>query len=143
MLTYSYLCKEIPKLRNMKKLIVLLIVVIVGATMVMTCPDKEAHLTAINNEFSTFIDNEIAEKTNIDGKKDDALGQGLSMIASVFAGGLVKTVTEQKLIVRNYFVCSVGQFNTDEGPKTVSVGVLGHVFTLLSSETMKESIKDI
>ncbi len=43
----------------MKKLISILIIVVVLATLVLTCPDKESHMDAINNELITVIDTKM------------------------------------------------------------------------------------
>ena len=126
----------------MKNLLITLIAVIAVATMVVTCPDKESHLTAINNEVTTVIDNKVNEQDfgDIKNEGDKALEQGIKLFASTFAGGLAKTMIEQKLIVHNYFVCSIGTINTDEGSKTLSIGLLGHVFPLINAEKIKESL---
>lgn len=120
----------------MKTLTTVLIAVIIAATMVMTCPDKEAHITAINNELSVAIDEKMNETLN-EKSEGDELSKGIGMFVSTLAGGIVKSLAEQRLILKNYFVCSVGQFNTEDGAKTVSVGLLGHVFTFVSAEDFR------
>ena len=127
----------------MKKILLLLIAVIIAATMTVTCPDKEAHMTALNNELSMLIDDKIDEANEKSHflNDDDPLNSGFKMMASALAGGIVKSMVEQKLMVKNYFVCSLGQVNTDNGVKTLSVGLLGHVFTLIDAESLKESMK--
>ena len=127
----------------MKKLISLLIIVVVLATLVMTCPDKESHIEAINNELITLIDNKMNEYSSSpeDGVKND-FEEGLKIVASSFVGGLAKGVIEQQLMVKNYVIVSIGQVNSSDGPKTLSVGICNHVFTLFSSDDLMEGMKE-
>ena len=53
----------------MKNLISILIVVVVLATLVLTCPDKDSHMDAINNELISVIDSKMNESP--DDKGDD------------------------------------------------------------------------
>ncbi len=63
-------------------------------------------------------------------------------MASSFVGGLAKGVIEQQLMVKNYVIVSVGQVNSSDGPKTLSVGICNHVFTLFSSDDLMEGMKE-
>ena len=127
----------------MKNLISILIVVVVLATLVLTCPDKDSHMDAINNELISVIDSKMNESPydKGDDKKDD-FEEGLKLMASSLLGGLAKGIIGQQLIVENYVICSVGQINSSEGRKTLSVGICNHVFTLFSSEDIIEGMKD-
>ena len=125
----------------MKKIVILLIVVIVIGTMTVTCPDKEAHVTALNNEWTTYIDKTRMEN-DAEQKLEDPFEKGLSMLLYSAAGSIVKAMFEQQLVVKNNFVYSVGEINSEEGTKTVSVGVLGHVFVFLDADKIKESLKE-
>ena len=124
----------------MKKLISILIIVVL-ATLVLTCPDKESHMDAINNALITVIDTKMNESSSAkeDDEKDD-FEEGLKIMASSFLGGLAKGIIGQQLIVENYVICSIGQVNSSEGRKTLSVGICNHVFTLFSSEDIIESM---
>ena len=125
----------------MKNILILLIVVIVLGTMTVTCPDKEAHVTALNNEWTTYLDenriNDDAEK-----QREDPFEKGLNMLLYSAAGSLVKAMFENQLVVKNNFVYSTGEINTDEGSKVISVGLLGHVFVFLDAEKIKESLNE-
>ena len=125
----------------MKNILILLIVVIVLGTMTVTCPDKESHVTALNNEWTTYLDekriNDDAEK-----QREDPFEKGLNMLLYSAAGSLVKAMFENQLVVKNNFVYSTGEINTDEGSKVVSVGLLGHVFVFLDAEKIKESLNE-
>lgn len=124
----------------MKKLILLLIAVIVLGTLVVTCPDKEAHMTALSNELTSYLD---ANRMSEDSLKqnDDAIMKGLSLMMYSVAGSIVKSVLENQLVLDNNFIYSTGKLNTEEGSKIVSVGLLGHVFVFLDADKIEENLK--
>ena len=124
----------------MKKLVALLIFVIIAVTLVITCPDKEQHLTALNNEWTSYMDEKRMEEDAGKQTDDDLFKKGLNLLIYSAAGGLVKAMFEQQLIVKNNFIYSTGEINTDEGPKVVSLGLLGHVFVFLDAEKIKEGL---
>jgi hypothetical protein len=134
--------------KDMKKLITILIIVVVLATLVLTCPDKQRHVEAINDEFITAVDHQMNESysSEEDGvERDGSFEEGMRLVTSSVVGGLFKGVMEQQLMVKNYAVVSLGQVNASEGRKTLSVGICNHVFTLVSSddliEQMRKSVK--
>ena len=124
----------------MKKLIALLIFVIIAVTLVITCPGKEQHLTALNNEWTSYMDEKRMEEDAGKQTDDDLFKKGLNMLIYSAAGGFVKAMFEQQLIVKNNFIYSTGEINTDEGPKVVSLGLLGHVFVFLDADKIKEGL---
>jgi hypothetical protein len=48
---------------------------------------------------------------------------------------------DNKLVVKNYYVCSIGKLNVDGEVHTVSIGVLGKVF-MLSKFNEKDVIQE-
>ena len=128
----------------MKKLITILIIVVVLATFVLTCPDKQRHVEAINDEFVTAVDQQMNESSSSeDDEEDSSFEDGMRFVTSSVVGGLFKGVMEQQLMVKNYVVFSLGQVNASEGRKTLSVGICNHVFTLVSSEDLAEQIGEL
>ena len=105
----------------MKKIyIVLLILLGLTAICVLSCPDKQAHKDAIMDLVNSKL-NQEASKSSDDGWA--ALGVALG--SKIF-----EIAIDNRLEVKNYFVCSFGQLAREEGMETVSVGILGHVFTI-------------
>ncbi|MBR2184606.1 MAG: DUF4359 domain-containing protein [Prevotella sp.] len=123
----------------MKQLISILIIVVVLATLALTCPDKQSHVEAINNEFITAVDHRM---NNSSSSEENSFEEGLKIVASSFVGGLFKGVMEQQLMVKNYVVVSIGEVNSSEGRKILSFGICNHVFTLFSSEDLIERMKE-
>ncbi|MDY6301326.1 MAG: GYF domain-containing protein [Bacteroidales bacterium] len=111
-------------------LIAALILAIMFATMVFTCPDRSAHEAAIQEVTKAWVRDKV----------DDNLG-GITGIGGVFGDLINKAIMEltgtgtDKIVssyldVKNYVICSVGNVTLGENEsKMVSLGVFGHVFT--------------
>ena len=84
----------------MKKLLGLVCVIVIAAAMVVTCPDKNAHMDVIRNEFSMAIDDIMAD--NVKSEGDNAAYQVVKSLALP----LLETAWKNKLDYRNYFVLS-------------------------------------
>ncbi|MBR5803368.1 MAG: DUF4359 domain-containing protein [Bacteroidaceae bacterium] len=104
---------------------ILLILVILSATCVVTCPDKEAHTDALMEVMTDMMEEEMGEEMT-----ENALNLTLSSMAI----GLGKMIVKNTMEVDNYFLFSVGK----AGENTVSVGVMNHVFTISKEELMKK-----
>lgn len=98
-------------------LTILLIIVIIAGAMVITCPDKSRHIEAVEE----IIDNSISQDET-----------GMAVLFSALGGKrLILNVIDPFFNVDNYFIVSIGRIRLDENEsKTISVGVLGHVFTI-------------
>ena len=73
----------------MKKLITILIIVVVLATLVLTCPDKQRHVEAINDEFITAVDHQMNESysSEEDGDEEDgSFEEGMRLVTSSVVG---------------------------------------------------------
>lgn len=96
----------------MKKiLIALFVVVVITGFFVVSCPDKNAHVSALKQAF-------MEDKTNNPHDKWEALGNAL-------ASSVAESIIENSVTVKNHFVFSKGVY---EGNR-VSLGLLGHVYT--------------
>lgn len=105
----------------MKKILISLAVLLcVVGVCIVTCPDRQAH----KDTLVVLVNNKINTEVN---KAD--LGEELSLLGSSIGSKLVGNMLENRLEVRNHFVYSVGILRKDSGLQTVSVGLLGHVFT--------------
>ena len=105
----------------MKKfLITLLIIVGLAAVCIVTCPDKQDHKDALMDVVNSKLNQEM-NKISED--------EGLALFGSALGSKIVEVVLDNKLEVKNCFVFSRGLMDTSEGVNTVSIGVLGHVFT--------------
>ena len=103
----------------------LLIIIILCATCVVTCPNKEAHTDALMEVLTDVVEEEMGEEMN---------ENALTMVLSSMTLGLGKMVVKNSMDVDNYFLFSVGKV----GENTISVGVMNHVFTISKEELLKK-----
>ena len=111
-------------------LIAALILAILFATMVFTCPDRRDHEAAIQEVTKAWVgdkvDDNLSSITGIGGAFGDLINKAIKELTGF---GTDKVISSY-LDVKNYVVCSVGRMsigNSEE--KMVSLGVFGHVFT--------------
>lgn len=84
----------------------------------VSCPSSADHKEALGNAARDYFAHQ--------GEAEDEWQQLTSMLSS----GVAKMVIDQRLTVKKYLVFSLGRIDIpDQGTKTVSVGVMGHVFT--------------
>lgn len=100
----------------------LLVLIILGGICVVTCPDHEAHSTALKNLCNRML----TEKLSQGATEEEA---GWVAFGSMLGTGIGGFVIDNMLNVENYFVCSIGTMTYDGETKIVSVGMLNHVFT--------------
>lgn len=110
----------------------LLVVFVMLAVLVVTVPSRQDHLGAIKDVTREWMGATV-EQTGIGGS---VLGE----MAKWVGGQGADLVIEQMFTYDNYFVCSVGLFNYGTHSKTVSLGVLGHVFTY-DKDDINEGLK--
>ena len=111
-------------------LIAALILAILFATMVFTCPSRAAHEAAIQEVTKAWVGDKVDENlgsiTGIGGVFGDLINKALKELTGF---GTDKVISNY-LDVKNYLVCSVGRMSIgDNQDKMVSLGVFGHVFT--------------
>ena len=120
----------------MKKTLSIIIIIAIALVGVMTCPQKEAHKDAIMKLVDSALDSELYKRASTEEEK------GYAMIGSFLGSGIAELFLENKLLVDNYFVCSVGRIVFEGEERIVSVGLFNHVFTE-DEDAMKERLKDL
>lgn len=111
-------------------LIAALVLAILFATMVFTCPDRHDHEAAIQEVTKSWVDDKVNENldaiTGVGGVFGDLINKAIKEITGI---GTDKVISSY-LDVKNYVVCSVGRMSIGENKeKMVSLGLFGHVFT--------------
>jgi len=111
-------------------LIAALILAILFATMVFTCPDRSDHEAAIQEVTKAWVGDKVDENLNgitgVGGVFGDLINKAIKELTGF---GTDKVITNY-LDVKNYVICSVGRMAIGEGEeKMVSLGAFGHVFT--------------
>lgn len=122
--------QEQPKPKNNRPWIITAIVVVILALLVFSCPDSEDHQEAVKSEVRAFVN----ESIDADSASDGILGSILSVGKKCLSGVALETFMTTNFHVDNYVVCSFGRVELGEKDKTVSFGILGHVFTFAKED---------
>jgi len=103
-------------------LITLLVILGLCIIAVVTCPDRQAHKDAMMDVINTSIHHSM--------NSSDPDDTGLSSLFGSLGSNIASFFFDDRLSVKNYFVCSIGLFtDIDEESKPISFGIFGHVFT--------------
>lgn len=103
-----------------KWLVLLLIVLVLMGVLVVTVPDRESHRQAIVGSSREWVNEKVEQRG-----ADDILGEVIKWVS----GKGADIAIDQLLQVDNHFVYSTGKLMVGDEPKTISLGILGHVFT--------------
>ena len=107
-----------------------LILAILFATMVFTCPDRSAHEKAIQEVTKQWVGDKVDENLNGITGMGGVMGDIINKIVKQITGAGTDMAISNYLDVKNYVVCSVGRISVgDTKDKMVSLGAFGHVFT--------------
>ena len=127
-----YPAQEEPKKKSgcTPWLLAALILAILFATMVFTCPDRQKHEEAIQEVTKAWVGDKVDENmgniTGMGGVFGDLINKALKELTGF---GTDKVISSY-LDVTNYLVCSVGRMSIGNNEKKmVSLGLFGHVFT--------------
>lgn len=105
------------------------LVLLVGL-LVATCPTPEQHAAAVSNVVSGAV-GDLLQSDSV--SSDNPFGAALKSFASGATSQVAGRVVGSALTVDDYHVCSIGRIRYDGKSHVVSVGVLGHVFTVGSA----------
>ena len=120
---------------GIKFLLGLLILVILGGVLAVTCPARQDHKDAISQSSREWIGDKI--------QSVDEWGMPSIVTGAIewISGQGVDFAIDQYLDVDNYGVCSVGHFKIGDESKLVSIGVLNHVFTFDAADVDRFLLK--
>jgi len=117
----------------MKKLLFLIVIlVVIGVTLMLTCPDRTVHYESLKGVASEVINAEMNESK---------VEETMASIGTVLAINVVDAYLKSNLIVRDHTFYNVGVITYKGDFSIVSVGLFNHVFTI-DKETAREIIKD-
>ena len=116
----------------MKKYLIGAVVLILVIAMVKTVPDKKAHKKAMMEAVKEYVDEE-SEKHGIG---DDILGK----LGKGIVNKTIEVALNSKLEVDNYLIFNTTHVELGDESKTLSLGVLGHVFTF-DKEMLREALE--
>ena len=105
----------------MKKILLCCVIVLAVVGMAKSVPDKKAHKKAMMEAVKEYVDEEAAER---------GLGNGiLSDLGKGIVNKTIEVALNSKLEVDNYLIFNTTHVQLGEETKTLSLGILGHVFT--------------
>ena len=116
----------------MKNLLIILIFLMIAVILILTRPDKERHKEAMMKAIEEYVDEEARDRLG-----DNAL-------AKIGRGIVVKTAEtalNSKLRENNYFVFNTTSVHLKGKDNTLSVGILGMVYTF-DKETIREKLEE-
>jgi hypothetical protein len=117
----------------MKKFLFFIVLLVVMAlVLIATCPDREAHRTAIKDVVAGVVNSEM---------NNQSLNEALASIGTAVAISTADAYLNSSLMIRDHTFYNVGVIDYDGEFRMVSVGVLNHVFTI-SEDDARELIKD-
>ena len=106
--------------------------------LLITCPGEEKHRQTVVDEIA-----EAAQRENIWQSKDnDLLGAFGETLGNMLVAQFADAVVGQFMRVDNYVIFSVGKIRYGGETKTVSFGILGHVFTFDADDIGKAMEKE-
>lgn len=116
----------------MKKYLIGALVLIAAVAMIKTVPDKKAHKKAMMEAVKEYVDEEAAKR---------GIGDGvLSRLGKNIVNKTVEVALNSKLEVDNYLLFNTTHVELDDEVKTLSLGVLGHVFTF-DKEMLRDALE--
>ncbi|MCM1310714.1 MAG: hypothetical protein NC301_06790 [Bacteroides sp.] len=115
----------------MKKTTTIIISILCLGVLIISCPNEQKHKEAVAQMASNYFRNKL--NNNIDSDEDEAY----ALVGSTLASGLISLFVNFNYTVDNYFIFSVGKINFMGKEKTVSYGILGHVFTPNNNQISK------
>jgi len=118
----------------MKKLVIFLFFVVLGVLMFATCPDKKDHQEAIKAVVSSYLEEEMLSLPS-------GIEEVVDKVGLPVAGTVLDVVMKNKLKINNYYLFSTGEVTHKGETRTVSFGVLGHVFTF-DEDDLREAVNN-
>lgn len=106
--------------KRWRKFIAPLILLGLIIVMIISCPNKEQHTESLTDTISSVL---------LDGEDPDIVSLG-KMLGNPVSRLIVNTY----VTVDDYVLCSIGRFDYEGEKHIVSVGILGHVFTMPKSK---------
>lgn len=113
---------------NKKRLNFIFPLILLGlvVAMALSCPKKEQHRDSLTDKLSSVI-------------LEDA-DSDIAIVSHMLGNPISKFIVDTYVTVDDYFLCSIGKFDHNGKTSIVSVGILGHVFTLPKS-TLKRQME--
>ena len=107
-----------------------LIVLALLILLAVSCPDKQRHKDAINQEVSSAVTNTLVGKVG-----------NWAVMGNLLVTKVVDMVLDSNIDMHNYLVCSVTTAEYNGKQRVLSVGALGNVWVLFDREQLQKVIE--
>lgn len=116
-------------------------IAILLVVLFLTCPSTANHKETISNVVSETLKEESEKTTPI--AESGIIDKAFEQLFFTTIDKAVQFTIDNMVKVENYGVCSIGKIHLDGKNHVISVGVLGHVFTIDKKDLEKEINKRI
>ena len=106
-------------------LIVLVAFIIV---LILTCPKPEQHKDVLSDVITNTVNDAVNDTANTTG--NELVDNAFRSISNAFAGKVIRSAVDDLVTVDNHIIYSTGKVHYAGQNHTVSVGLLGHIFTI-------------
>ena len=106
-------------------LIVLVAFIIV---LILTCPKPEQHKDVLSDVITNTVNDAVNDTTNTTG--NELVDNAFRSVSNAFAGKVIRSAVDNLVTVDNHIIYSTGKVHYAGQNHTVSVGLLGHIFTI-------------
>lgn len=107
---------------------VLIAFIALAALLILTCPKPEQHKEKLAGVITATVNDAIHDSDNITG--NELIDYAFKNISNAFAGKVIEAAVDNLVTVDNYVVCSLGKVHYHGKDHIVSLGLLGHIFTV-------------
>jgi preprotein translocase subunit YajC len=110
-----------------KGVLILLVVLVAIFGLILTCPNKEDHQSAIATQVTDIIKNDsVASST------------GIGALGTTVVIKLIEAAVSNVVTVNNDFLFSIGSVKYNNERAVVSIGILHHVFCLFDKSDLEK-----
>lgn len=106
----------------------LTVVIAFVVLLILTCPKAEQHKEKLAGVITATVNDALHSGNDITG--NELIDNAFRTISDTFANSVIAAAVDNLVTVDNYFVFSLGKVNYHGRQHVVSLGLLGHIFTV-------------
>ena len=107
---------------------ILITLVAFAIVLILTCPKPEQHKDVLSGVITNTVNDAVNDTTNTTGNA--LIDNAFRSISNAFAGKVIRSAVDNLVTVDNHIIYSTGKINYAGQDHIVSLGLLGHIFTV-------------
>lgn len=107
---------------------ILITLVAFAIVLILTCPKPEQHKEVLSGVITNTVNDAVNDTTNTTGNA--LIDNAFRSISNAFAGNVIRSAVDNLVMVDNHIIYSTGKVNYAGQDHIVSLGLLGHIFTV-------------